>query len=342
MTMLKRRTVPTKPRFAYAVKRAYEVLAHIGATTLPIDPVKIGDFYPEIHIASYTELKENTGEADPLFFSERNARYEFLESFTHTGKSSHIDGETRRIRGRNDFLLVYDDRIGSEYRIRWTIAHELGHIFLGHFTQFDITTVVRGETGTRVHSSLSDKEYGVLEVEAHYFAAAFLVPATVVKKIPCCKTPRGIMDICAISEDAAIRRLNELRQLPYGSYETEAILNRNFYNYIKKTNHPNTAVFTPALDGLPEQYEDYAEYDYWNYVVASIGEREKNTELRSTLMNSIALYDDSDMLIIIDTEINKNSADKYGETILCCLKKYGMTPIESFASLSMEALNMLC
>ena len=340
--MLKRRAVPTKPRFAYAVKRAYEVLAHIGATTLPIDPVKIGDFYPEIHIASYTELKENTGEADPLFFSERNARYDFLESFAHTGKSCHIDGETRRIRGKNDFLLVYDDRIGSEYRIRWTIAHELGHIFLGHFTQFDITAVVRGETGTRVHSSLSDNEYGVLEVEAHYFAAAFLVPAAVVKKIPCCQTVQGIMDVCSISEDAAIRRLNELRQLPYANYETEAILNRNFYNYIKNMNHPITVAFNPNLDGLPEQYEDYAEYDYWNYVVASIGEREKYSELHSTLINSIALYDDSDMLIIIDTEINKNRANKHSETILYCLKKYGMTRIEGFSSLSMESLNMLC
>ena len=150
------------------------------------------------------------------------------------------------------------------------------------------------------------------------------------------------MDICSISEDAAIRRLNELRQLPYGSYETEAILNRNFYNYIKNTNHPSTMAFIPTLDGLPEQYEDYAEYDYWNYVVASIGEREKNTELRSALKNSIALYDDNNMLIIIDSESNKKIADIHGETILLCLEKYGMTRIDSFASLSTEALSMLC
>lgn len=58
-------------------------------------------------------------------------------------------------------------------------------------------------------------------------------------------------------------------------------------------------------------------------------------------MNSIALYDSGDMLIIIDTESNKERADKNGEIILRCLEKYGMTHIESVSSLSMEALEML-
>ncbi|KLU63879.1 hypothetical protein DEAC_c41910 [Desulfosporosinus acididurans] len=77
--MSRKRTIPSKPRFAFAVRRAYEVLAEIGATTLPIDPFLISEYYPEIHIVSYTELKENTACADPFNFDRRNAQNAFLE-----------------------------------------------------------------------------------------------------------------------------------------------------------------------------------------------------------------------------------------------------------------------
>lgn len=69
--MLRRRTIPIRPRFPYAVKHAYEVLAHIGVTELQIDPSTIGEFYLEIHMVSYVELKMNTREADPLFFQRK-------------------------------------------------------------------------------------------------------------------------------------------------------------------------------------------------------------------------------------------------------------------------------
>lgn len=339
--MLKRRTIPTNPRYAYAVKRAYEVLADIGAVALPVDPAKISEYYPEINIASYTELQKNTGEADPLFFSERNARNDFLESFAHTGRNSRIDGETRKFQGGNDYLVVYDDRVGSEQRIRWTIAHELGHIFLGHFTQFTIKSLVRGCAGTEAHGGMTEEEYGVLEKEAHCFAAAFLTPFIIIKKIEACKTIQGIQDICDVSNEAAIKRLGELKKLHYGSYEIEDLLNRNFYNFIRKTNNPDAAVFAPQLHALPSQYEDYAGYDYWGYVVASIGECEKNAELCVALTNSTAIYDDGDILIITESETAKTTVDRHGEAILRCLVKYGKIGIESISSISVEGLELL-
>lgn len=338
--MSRKRTIPSKPRFAFAVKRAYEVLADIGATTLPIDPFRISEHYPEIHIVSYTELKESTACADPFDFDRRNAQNAFLETLTHRSSSDRIDGETHKYRGDDEYLVVYDDRIGNECRIRWTIAHELGHILLGHFVEFTLTSFFRG-AGVKERVGLADEEYGTLEVEAHFFAAAFLSPATVIKKIDACGSAFGIMATCNISEDAAYKRLDELKRLPYGGYEVEGLLNRNFYNYIWKVNNPNIPMFDPPLEFLPSQYEDYVDYEYWAYIVALLGKSVKHKELRVALADSIAVYEDDDMLIITDSETAKTMADKHREVIVTTLNKYGKTRIRSISSLSAEALVLL-
>ncbi|WP_242847233.1 ImmA/IrrE family metallo-endopeptidase [Desulfosporosinus acididurans] len=236
--------------------------------------------------------------------------------------------------------MVYDDRIGNERRIRWTIAHELGHIFLGHFVEFTLTSFLRGAGGEE-RVGLTDEEYGVLEVEAHFFASAFLSPSTVIRKIDACESAFGIMEICNISEDAAYKRLDELKRLPCGSYEVEGLLSRNFYNYIWKANNPDAAMFKPPLDFLPSQYEDYADYEYWAYIVALLGKSIKYKELGIALADSITIYEEDDMQIITQTETAKAMADKHKEVIKTVLSKYGKTHIQSVSALSAEILILL-
>jgi len=211
------------------------VLAAIDASELPIDPFRIIEHFPEIKIVTYTELRDNTDCRDPFDFDARNARYIVSEEFPNI-VSHRIDAETHRIRGDIDYLMVYDDRIKNEQRIRWTIAHELGHIFIGHFVDFDKTATTRG--------GLSENEYGVLEVEAHYFAAAFLTPMIILKKIRACRIPEGIQEICNVSGDAAYKRYQELYKLPIRSYSGEGLLNRNFYNYMRKVNNPDQTKYS--------------------------------------------------------------------------------------------------
>jgi len=273
LTMSRKRTVPTKPRFALAVRGAYEVLAKIGACELPVDPFRIGDYFPEIKIVAYTELRDNTGCKDPLKFDECNARAAFLEFFSSAA--------------RMPALTPRHTRCAEKRAILWYMM-------------------------------------------------------TVFGKLPVCKNGEGIRDICDISDDAACKRVNELKRLPYSSYEIEETLNRNFYKYIKEdTNNLDAEAFAPSLGGLPIMYEDYAEYEYWDYVVASIGSKEKNTELCATLTNSIAIYDEGDMLIIAKHESGRVIADKHSEAILRCIQKYGIHGIETVSSISTEALELL-
>ncbi|MEG0519981.1 MAG: ImmA/IrrE family metallo-endopeptidase [Erysipelotrichaceae bacterium] len=55
------------------------------------------------------------------------------------------------------YYIVYDDR-GNIGRIRWTLAHELGHFFLGH------------------DSKSNTQDYDKQETSANYFAAQLLMP----------------------------------------------------------------------------------------------------------------------------------------------------------------------
>lgn len=84
-------------------------------------------------------------------------------------------------------LIFYDDLIASRTRINWTIAHELGHIFL-------------------CHTSDGKRE----ESEANRFAAAFLMPEDVLRFLDCSLgrelTPREMTDYFPVSLTAAKRR----------------------------------------------------------------------------------------------------------------------------------------
>ena len=125
-------------------RTAYEILAYIGAYEFPINPFEIEGYFPDvIHILAYTELKTMTGVADPLDFDKRSRRMMFNEK----ARNDKIEGETRKDRSEAGYLIVYDDRVVNKKRVRWTVAHELGHVFLGHFTEFEIVSIERGDTG---------------------------------------------------------------------------------------------------------------------------------------------------------------------------------------------------
>ena len=278
-TMPRKTQIPDEPRYSYVRQRAYRLLCELEIDRLPIDPWAIAKALENIHVLKWTELRDNCHQADPLSIDKEGA-----------------DAKTQHIRGRNDYLVVYDDRVKSFGRIRWTIAHEIGHIVLGHLVSFDATALCRG--------SLTETEYKVLEREADCFAVNLLAPMTIMNRIPSVKTAYDYMKVCQLSEEASKNCLEELRLLKSGKripfpIKEEEMLYRLFFHFLNDIN--GVTDFHLDYDDLVinEKYEDYAECDYWDYIVMVIRKRKLEKELFAVLKGSIALYDNEDMVIFI-------------------------------------------
>ena len=93
--------------------------------------------------------------------------------------------------------IVYNDSIKSVGRKRFTIAHELAHILLGHPLAFDKA------------NNVLDKEY---EKDADSFAIRLLSPACVLWGLDL-RIPDQIASTCQISRQAAIHRSKRMEEL---------------------------------------------------------------------------------------------------------------------------------
>ena len=88
--------------------------------------------------------------------------------------------------------IVYDDTVSNEER-RYTVAHELGHIFLGHDLKF----------------SRKDE---VLEAAADSFAQKLLTPLCVLKELGV-TDKKDIAKLCDVPDWVAIKRATRLKQM---------------------------------------------------------------------------------------------------------------------------------
>jgi hypothetical protein len=88
-------------------------------------------------------------------------------------------------------MIFYDERVKSKERINWTIAHELGHILLGHGDSSDTN-----------------------EHQADQFAASLLIPEAVVRFLDCQNgspiSPEEMTKYFPASLAACTRRRQEL------------------------------------------------------------------------------------------------------------------------------------
>ncbi len=135
------------------------------------------------------------------------------------------DGQSGRIIvDGNEFSVVVNDN-ESIQRIRFTIAHELGHYLLGHLGT-DIINL------NREYKNIKP----VQETEADMFAARLLAPACVIWGINA-QTPEQIASVCNISMTAASFRAERMEILrKRGKFLTSPLEQRvynQFEDYIK-------------------------------------------------------------------------------------------------------------
>lgn len=96
------------------------------------------------------------------------------------------------------FYIIYNDTENSR-RCRFTIAHELGHIFLGHLL-----------INTPEYKTFAIRKGN--ESEANVFARDLLAPACVLHELKSF-TARNIADLCNISLEAASYREQRMHDL---------------------------------------------------------------------------------------------------------------------------------
>ncbi|MEZ3454296.1 MAG: ImmA/IrrE family metallo-endopeptidase [Oscillospiraceae bacterium] len=124
----------------------------------------------------------------------------------------------------NEFSIIVNDN-ESVNRIRFTIAHELGHYLLGHLGS-DITNLNRGY----------DSIKPIQETEADIFASRLLAPACVLWGINA-QTVEQISEVCGISYAAAKIRAERMEVLrKRGKFLTSPLerkVYQQFENYIQ-------------------------------------------------------------------------------------------------------------
>ena len=209
--MPKTKRIPTNPRFDLVQIRAYELLCELGFHSLPISPWDI--------------IREYSGIIKCISLSEANQVLK-EEGFNRLFHKRKDEGITVKYRGDNVNIIIYDDiNIDKQERILWTIMHELGHIFMHHLDDFDLCDIHRG--------GLSDKEYGVLEVEAHQFAAEMFAPTAVMLRFAGI-TEDQLRIMCGLSEVAAAKRYNQLFVKTYHPpTKFDEKLIRNFSSFLR-------------------------------------------------------------------------------------------------------------
>lgn len=120
------------------------------------------------------------------------------------------------------FYIIYKDN-ESPLRCRFTIAHELGHIFLGH--------LLINTPQYRTFAVCDDNESA-----ANVFARDLLAPACVLHELKAL-TPDIIAKLCNISLEAATYRAERMRELENRNawylHPLERQVREQFDNFIK-------------------------------------------------------------------------------------------------------------
>lgn len=145
----------SKPDYAFAQQGAYDLIYESNIKELPISMKEMVTDVVGLKLLTYTELSEKTG----LNVKEVCDLYGSPDGVIMMSKTGKVK-------------IAYNDTIESEGRMRFTLAHEIGHYKLGHFEETDKLVLSR--------SDLTEEEYDVLEKEANYFAKRLLAPIPLV------------------------------------------------------------------------------------------------------------------------------------------------------------------
>lgn len=186
-------------KYKNARNASWQCLIDYGVSSLPINVLKIA----------------NNAGIKVIANSQVDNDFNKLK-FKESGKSIFDSGE---------WYVVFNDT-EPIYRCKFTVAHELGHIFLGHETQ-------NGQHRRTINITKPEEE-----TEADIFASRLLAPACVLWALDL-HTAEEIAKACDVSYQAAKIRANRMEVLykrnKFLTSPLEKQVYKNFENFIKET-----------------------------------------------------------------------------------------------------------
>lgn len=185
----------------------------------------------------------------------QNCRCISYDDLARAGKVSYrdvvsacrsLDGCTQYDPKTGRYLIAIntsDQYSATKARIRWTTAHELGHILAGHFVEL----AERGE------KELSPSSFDEMEEEADYFAASLLAPIPAMKLL-WVKRPAQIRDWFGLSQTAA-----EYRWADFQRDSGDPRLEEHFRIFFPRSETKYMQMLYPKkIDVVPEPGETVA------------------------------------------------------------------------------------
>lgn len=175
-----------------AVKTAIEVLEDYAIPQAPVDLwMIINALSREIAVKPYSDIMIATG----------RSREEVIDAFNSKMGVCCYDSTTSK------YLIYYNEDLSDPWT-RFTLAHELGHIFLEHHRMAGTDILNR--------QFLSNDEYDEYEKEANVFARNLLSPAplawSVIEEGHSRNQNHDIQNAFDVSETAANVRVNMIRR----------------------------------------------------------------------------------------------------------------------------------
>lgn len=146
--------IPAKARYYYSYQKACDFIEEFEIESFPVEPKAI---IKEIgfNLLSYSEIAKLKGTT-------------ISEVCRKTRSNAAI-----ALYDKKDCYILYNNTRDENY-MRFSLMHEIAHIYLGHLSDFEKTKIIPASVDLK--SKLSPKEYDVLENEADAFSRNVLLP----------------------------------------------------------------------------------------------------------------------------------------------------------------------